>query len=73
LTESYLCHACSSHEILRMETARTGILRLSVLQMLIGSTPFLLLNTPTVMGGAFQLRRAESDMWYHHHRFISAN
>eukprot|EP01047_Picozoa_sp_COSAG01_P047439 COSAG01_NODE_4531_length_4948_cov_5.839905_8_plen_57_part_00 len=56
-----------------METARTGILRLSVLQMLIGSTPFLLLNTPTVMGGAFQLRRAESDMWYHHHCFISAN
>ncbi len=41
----------------------TGILRLSVIQMLLGSTPFILLNTPTVMAGAFQLRTSESDMW----------
>ena len=41
----------------------TGILRLNVLQMLIGSSPFIFLNTPTVMGGAFQLRTAESEMW----------
>ena len=41
----------------------TGIMRLSVIQCLIGSSPFLILNTPTVLGGALQLRRAESDMW----------
>eukprot|EP01047_Picozoa_sp_COSAG01_P016815 COSAG01_NODE_872_length_12988_cov_4.918846_8_plen_971_part_00 len=41
----------------------TGILRLNVLQMLIGSSPFFFLNTPTVLGGAFQNRTAESDMW----------
>ena len=33
----------------------TGILRLDVKQMILGSTPFLLLNTPTVMAGAFVL------------------
>jgi len=41
----------------------TGILRLSVAQCLIGSSPFIILNTPTVIGGSLQLRRAEGDMW----------
>ena len=41
----------------------TGILRLSVPQCLLGSSPFIILNTPTVIGGALQLRRAEGDMW----------
>ena len=41
----------------------TGILRLSVFQCLLGSSPFLILNTPTVIGGSLQLRRAEGDMW----------
>merc|ERR1711871_1744145 len=41
----------------------TGILRLSVFQCLLGSSPFIILNTPTVIGGSLQLRRAEGDMW----------
>ena len=41
----------------------TGILRLNVCSMLVGSSPFFFLNTPTVIGGAFQLRTAESDKW----------
>lgn len=41
----------------------TGILRLSVVKMLIGSLPVIFLVTPCVLAGAFLLKADESDTW----------
>eukprot|EP00916_Digyalum_oweni_P016855 GHVL01027664.1.p1 GENE.GHVL01027664.1~~GHVL01027664.1.p1 ORF type:complete len:792 (+),score=116.07 GHVL01027664.1:53-2428(+) len=41
----------------------TGILRLSVFQMLLGSSPVIILVVPCVLAGAFLLKTGESDEW----------
>ena len=41
----------------------TGILKLSLPDMLLGSTPVIFLIAPCVFAGAFQLRRNEGDKW----------
>eukprot|EP00052_Salpingoeca_macrocollata_P027177 m.256890 g.256890 ORF g.256890 m.256890 type:complete len:808 (-) comp22704_c1_seq6:126-2549(-) len=41
----------------------TGILRLSVVKMLVGSLPVILLVAPTVLAGAFLLRKDRGGAW----------
>jgi len=41
----------------------TGILGLSLFEMLLGSLPVLLLIVPTAMAGGFQLKKAEGGSW----------
>ena len=44
-------------------SALTGILKLNLFEMLLGTLPVFLLIVPTVLAGGFQLKKAESDTW----------